>query len=267
MFSLPSIAKLEKQADERRAADKKAKSFTCDFCDKEMDRKATVVKDGVTYGWFVEEWFSPLSEKANGILHVCPECVAHNEENYGTPYGADGEESGYFVCAECERLQQYSHSWEIYATRTDDGLVCMECVGKRHLASESAAWLDKSTDIDAFVQNDDALRSKVKHLTCIDGAKVLPGGCIDFRESPEYAAEGLNWWNSMEFGGWGDTSRSRQELAENIKTVLKFYRRCAPFLAEAGQFQAYLSIAVHPRDRKGRRAGVDKALGHNKMTA
>jgi hypothetical protein len=233
----------EREAERLR----KSKTLTCDCCNEEFPTKSK--------GRYVEEYFSPLiAGKASGILTICPKCAEENEEKYGQPFGQEGEESGYFICTDCEKLQQYGHSWEIYATVDENGYHCMKCMGERCMAPDSEAWLDKTTDIDAFVQDNEALREKVKHLTCIAGAKELPGGCIDFRESVEYKTEKLSWFSTMDFGGWGDTEKARRELSVSIRTVLKFYRRCVVYLAEASQFNTYLSIAVHPRDRKKSRA-------------
>ena len=120
MMCLPSIAKLHDRREADRKALKNSKTMTCDCCNEEFPTNAE--------GRYVEECWSPLiSDKPSSIVTICPKCAAENEEKYGQPFGEEGEGSGYFMCAKCNKLNVYNYSWEVYATCTDDGYICQAC--------------------------------------------------------------------------------------------------------------------------------------------
>jgi hypothetical protein len=243
MMSLPSIAALHDRRERERERIRKSKTLTCDCCNKEFDVKAE--------GRYVEEVWSPLiADKPSGIVTICPECAAHNLDNHGNEFGEEGEESDYFLCADCQKLNVYNYSWEIYATLLDgEGYICQECAGKRYLAPESDKWLASEAAVKAATASIEALQAYgPQHLTCIGGHKKLPCGALSFRDTPEYEAGGLDWFNRMEMGGWdGDHSNDIRECALE---ALKRYGKVAITIAEAGQFQMYMDIVVDPTSRR-----------------
>jgi hypothetical protein len=246
MMSLPSIARLHDSREATRKALKKSKTMTCECCNEEFPTNAE--------GRYVEECWSPLiADKPSSIVTICPKCAQKNDEEYGHPFGGEGEESGYFVCAKCEKLNVYNYSWEVYATCTDDGFICQACAVEAELDSESPKWLTSEQQILAVTETVEALQDYApKHLSCIGGDKVYPGGVESFRETPEYKAEGMNWFNRMERGGWdGNNVREVQDCALE---AFKFYSRVYITVAEAGQFQVYLDILVDTASRREKKA-------------
>jgi len=253
MMCLPSIAKLHDRREADRKALKNSKTMTCDCCNEEFPTNAE--------GRYVEECWSPLiSDKPSSIVTICPKCAAENQEKYGQPFGEEGEGGGYFVCAKCNKLNVYNYSREVYATCTDDGYTCQACAAAAELDAESPKWLTSEQQILAVTA--EALRDYgPKHLSCIGGEKTYPGGVTSFRETPKYKAEGMNWFNRMEMGGWD--GNNVQEVQDCALEAFKHYKRVYITVAEAGQFQVYLDILVdtkYPRvepKRRCRKAKTD----------
>jgi len=244
MWSPPSISAMHDRRERERERIRKGKTLTCDCCCKEFPAKSE--------GRYVEEYFSPLiADKPSGIVTICPKCAAENLDKHGNAFGQEGEKSNYFTCADCGKLQQYSHSWEIYATVDEGGYHCMKCMGERELGPKSEKWLTSKAAIEAATENVKAIQAYgPKHLTCIDGHKTLPCGALSFRDTPEYKDHGIDWFNRMEMGGFGgDNTR---EIRECALEAFEFYGKVAVTIAEAGQFQLYMDIVVDPASRKSR---------------
>lgn len=240
MWSPPSISRMHDRREREAERLRKSKTLTCDCCCKEFPTKSE--------GRYVEEYFSPLiADKASGILTICPKCAAENDEKYGNPFGQEGEESNYFTCVDCEKLQLYGHSEEIYATSTEDGRICMECAGKRELGPDSKKWLTTKADIEAATENVEALQNYgPKHLTCIGGHKKLPCGALSFRDTEEFGNR--SWFGHMEMGGWGGDHA--HEVRKCALQAFEHYGKVLVSIGEAAAFQLYMDIIVDPASRK-----------------
>lgn len=237
MFSLPNIKSLHDRAVKERAETEKKHTFTCDCCGNEFKPKKCR-EEGREY--MIEEWHDSLSEGTKGILHVCPDCY----ENNGTP-------EGFFECNHCGKLHIENYSWERYETIIDDEPCCLPCAAKIHLAEGSDAWMKTRKEIMRRTASPEAAQDMVKHLSAIGSEYGLPEGCKSFRDTEEYEAEGLNWFNEMEVGGFSGGG-AMTEIRENALTAFRFYREVTVIIAEAGQFQAYCDIVVREDSRRKR---------------
>ena len=257
MMCLPSISRMTDRRERDAERIRKSKLATCDCCNKEYSTKLP--------GCYVEECFSPLiADKASSIVTICPECAEKNSYDHGQPYGSDGEESNYFTCADCGKLNVYAYSWEIYAILAEDGYICQECAGKRYLAEGSDQWLTSTEAIEAATKTYEALQEYApKHLSCIGGSKKFPLGVVSFRDTAEYEADGENWFSKMEMGGWSGGGSGLREVRECALAAAKHYGKVAIIVGEAGQFQVYLDIVVDPDSRltekKARKSKKTKA--------
>ena len=232
MFSLPNIKALSERAAKARAQVRKAKTLKCEECGKSFPKAAP--------GRFVAETFGPFNEKPEGMVIVCPACVSKREDKGYRPY--DGE--SYFECSDCGNLHVINYSWEIYRVTTEDGdELCRHCAGRRAAKPDNPAWLRNKAEVEAVTESVEALQAyKPAHLTCIGGHN-LPAGLVSFRETPEFEKAGLNWFNKMECGGWGE-SNFAAEVQQCCTEALAHYPACMVIIGEAGQFQMYLDVVV-----------------------
>ena len=252
MMCLPSIAKMTDQREATRKALAKSKTMTCDCCNEGFPTKAG--------GRYVEEYFSPLiADKPSGIATICPKCAAENNGEYGNEFGQEGQESGYFMCCDCHKLNIYNYSWEVYATFVDgEGYICQACAALRELGPKSEKWLESKEQILNVTKDVEALQAyEPKHLSCIGGEKKYPGDVVSYRDTPEYEADGPNhWFNRMEVGGYG--GNNVQEIQECALEAFEHYGRVYITIAEAGQFQTYMDILVDKSSRREKRAKVGR---------
>lgn len=251
MMCLPSIARLHDSREAARKELAKSKMLTCDCCCEEFPKDAP--------GAVKEEYWSPLiKDKPSGLIFICPKCREENEENYGNSYGEDS----YFECEDCGKVHVVNYSWELYRVITEDGeSICMACAAERELDESSERWLTSEEAIRRATESTEALQAYgPKHLSCIGGDKSYPHGVTSFRETPEYAAEKMDWFNRMEMGGYGGDNT--EEVRDCALAAFKFYERVYITIAEAGQFQVYLDILVdtssrRPKQRKTRKPKTD----------
>lgn len=240
MFSLPNIKALSERAARARKYAETHKTLPCDECGKRFKKDAP--------GRYVEETFGPFNEKPEGMIVLCPKCAAKAEERHGEPYDAEA----YFRCADCGNLHVTNYSWEIYLVRTDDDEeLCRHCAGRRAASDDNPAWLRDAVEVEAATESIEALQAYgPKHLTVI-GGHDLPSKLISFRDTAEYKAAGLDWFNRFECGGWGQlANKCAEQVRESCLEVLKHYNKCMVIVGEAGQFQAYLDIVVKDGDRR-----------------
>jgi len=247
MMSLPSISRMTDRREADLKALKNSKTMTCDCCMEKFPTKAE--------GRYVEECWSPLiADKPSSILTICPQCATKNAEEHGNEFGEEGQESGYFQCRRCDKLQVYNYSWEIYATWDEaEGYICQSCAAERELGPKSDKWLDSEEAIIAATKDVEALKEYgPKHLSCIGGTKTYPCGAMSFRDTPEYKAENLDWYSKMEMGGWGDTNGLAQ-VQQCALEAFKHYGKVYITIGEAGQFQIYMDILVDTSSRRAQK--------------
>jgi len=245
MWSPPSITRMTDRREREAERLRKSKTLTCDCCCKEFPTKSE--------GRYVEEYFSPLiADKASGILTICPKCAAENADKYGNPFGQEGEESNYFTCVDCGKLQQYSHSWAVFATVDEDGYHCMACAAKKYLAADSDKWLDSADDILRATASPEAVNAYgPKSLGCLaeDPKNKHPYGVVSFRATEEYETEGFDFFNKMQLG-FPDGHDPVKDVRDCLLTAFRFYAKVAFCIGEVGQFQAYGDVLVDPSSRR-----------------
>jgi len=239
MFCLPSIEKLSKNAERERKHREKLKTLPCDCCGKRFPKGAA--------GSFVEEWHDPFDDKPKGVITICPKCAEASEERTGYRYDIEG----YFECDRCGKLHITNYSWERYdvVDEEEGERYCMKCAAKIYTNENSAAWLDEA-GINRVTESIEAIQDyKPRHLSCIGSDKKLPEGVQSFRDTPEYEADGVNWFSKMEMGGYGSGS-GLADIRECAAQALKHYKRVMIIIGEAGQFQLYMDVIVRTDERR-----------------
>jgi hypothetical protein len=132
---------------------------------------------------------------------------------------------------------------------TEDSYICQSCAAERELGEESDKWLASKQAIVEATKDVEAIQAYgPKHLSCIGGTKTYPCGAMSFRDTPEYKAEGCDWFSKMEMGGWGD-SNGLAQVRQCALEAFKHYGRVYISIGEAGQFQVYLDVIVDAASR------------------
>jgi hypothetical protein len=215
MWSLPSIDKINREAEERYDKEKNLTAkqiLRGKKCDHDEKEKATIYYD----------WYDVFSDVPKGRIFLCDK----HDGYYGNP------DEGFFTCVACSRVFTENYTWEKYNYVTEDGEeLCLNCYLDGEL-DNTENWINAVEDVSWEKV------TKAKHLIPVEG-----------RHWQEY----LEFVGNVEFDsmtgakltGFSSTS-SRDDGLNDLRDIVRKAKKPCMLILD-GAYQFSVSLGVYTR--------------------